>query len=324
MKKFLLLSAAAVATLGASAAVEVGFMDAEALGLANAPVFADETLLVETPSVSMYWLNEGETSKQNPDFNGMKYLIVNGEMVQLTAGIGGQQNPASVNVNDGPTKGGVQYHFVVKEDGYLIIPSKFSSNKNFYAYEGSFAGEMNLMAYTLGMEVASADYPDLTYGVYTLPADELGYCNLESPLIDNYLFGGTAVAWPIRIFTNNAEAASAGNGTGAMIFPVFKDAVDYYVFGTGTKMNTCGFVFVPGPEVPAVTVYGPARTDADGNEIAEKSFPITGELQGAGIDNIIVDAAANENAPMYNVLGQRVNESYKGLVIKNGVKFINK
>lgn len=42
-----------------------------------------------------------------------------------------------------------------------------------------------------------------------------------------------------------------------------------------------------------------------------------------GICDIIVDNA-DADAPMYNVLGQRVNADYKGLVIKNGKKFINK
>ncbi|MCM1520533.1 MAG: hypothetical protein NC098_07075 [Lachnoclostridium sp.] len=44
----------------------------------------------------------------------------------------------------------------------------------------------------------------------------------------------------------------------------------------------------------------------------------------AGIENIIVDEAANADAPVYNVLGQRVSDSYKGLVIKNGKKYIQK
>ena len=34
--------------------------------------------------------------------------------------------------------------------------------------------------------------------------------------------------------------------------------------------------------------------------------------------------AADEDAPVYNVAGQIVDKSYKGIVIKNGVKFINK
>lgn len=43
----------------------------------------------------------------------------------------------------------------------------------------------------------------------------------------------------------------------------------------------------------------------------------------ASLDNIIANETV-ENAPVYNVLGQRVNENYKGLVIKNGKKFIQK
>ncbi|MCM1522732.1 MAG: hypothetical protein NC039_08790 [Muribaculaceae bacterium] len=43
-----------------------------------------------------------------------------------------------------------------------------------------------------------------------------------------------------------------------------------------------------------------------------------------GIADVIATAEADENAPVYNVLGQRVNENYKGLVIKNGVKYIQK
>ncbi len=37
-----------------------------------------------------------------------------------------------------------------------------------------------------------------------------------------------------------------------------------------------------------------------------------------------VQAAQNENAPMYNLAGQRVGKNYKGVVIQNGKKFMNK
>lgn len=43
-----------------------------------------------------------------------------------------------------------------------------------------------------------------------------------------------------------------------------------------------------------------------------------------GIDDIIANPVDDENAPAYNVLGQRVNDDYKGLVIKNGKKLIRK
>lgn len=333
MKKNLLFAAAALcAAFTASAAVEVGFLKSEALGLADKPTLSDNTLLCETENVAMYLNKEQECSAQNPDFNGMKYLIVDGETIALVQGIGGNSNPAGVNVNNGPAEGGCQYHLVVKKNGYLIIPSKISSNKNFYAYEGTFAGDMNLMAYTLGMEIDNTAFPDVHEAIYSLPSTDLGYFDMNAPTADQYLLGGTAIAWPIRIATQNPEAEGAGNGTGAIIFPVFADAVDYWVFATGSKMNTCGFIFVEAADptanpanMPAVTVYGPERTNADTGEVTPaKSIAITGEVQGAGLDNVIANEVEDANAPMFNVLGQRVNDSYKGLVIKNGKKFINK
>lgn len=43
----------------------------------------------------------------------------------------------------------------------------------------------------------------------------------------------------------------------------------------------------------------------------------------SGIHGVVADEV-NVNAPVYNAAGQRVNKSYKGLVIKNGKKYINK
>ena len=42
-----------------------------------------------------------------------------------------------------------------------------------------------------------------------------------------------------------------------------------------------------------------------------------------GIDDITVDTA-DENAPIYNLAGQRVTKATKGILIQNGKKFINK
>ena len=43
-----------------------------------------------------------------------------------------------------------------------------------------------------------------------------------------------------------------------------------------------------------------------------------------GISTVNVDAAADDNAPIYNLAGQRVDKNYKGIVIKNGKKYFNK
>lgn len=42
----------------------------------------------------------------------------------------------------------------------------------------------------------------------------------------------------------------------------------------------------------------------------------------SGVDNITVDK--NVDAPAYNVAGLRVNDAYKGIVVKNGKKYLNK
>ena len=42
----------------------------------------------------------------------------------------------------------------------------------------------------------------------------------------------------------------------------------------------------------------------------------------AGVKNITVEQ--NVNAPAYNIAGQRVNDAYKGIVVKNGKKYLNK
>lgn len=55
---------------------------------------------------------------------------------------------------------------------------------------------------------------------------------------------------------------------------------------------------------------------ASGNHI----YSINGVV--SGVDNITVDE--NVDAPAYNVAGQRVNDAYKGIVVKNGKKYLNK
>ena len=52
-----------------------------------------------------------------------------------------------------------------------------------------------------------------------------------------------------------------------------------------------------------------------------KPFDIDGVT--AGLNTIAADND-NANSPIYNLAGQRVNKSYKGVIIQNGKKMINK
>ena len=43
-----------------------------------------------------------------------------------------------------------------------------------------------------------------------------------------------------------------------------------------------------------------------------------------GIQNIKSNAIENANAPIYNLAGQQVDKSFKGVVIQNGKKMVQK
>ena len=52
-----------------------------------------------------------------------------------------------------------------------------------------------------------------------------------------------------------------------------------------------------------------------------KNISVTGVA--SGINGVKTEVGNNENAPMYNLAGQRVNKSFKGIVIQDGKKFVN-
>lgn len=65
-----------------------------------------------------------------------------------------------------------------------------------------------------------------------------------------------------------------------------------------------------------LTLYGTTYEMAQGNYL----YSLNGETTGIST----VEEAKAENAPVYNMAGQRVNASAKGLLIQNGKKFIRK
>lgn len=60
----------------------------------------------------------------------------------------------------------------------------------------------------------------------------------------------------------------------------------------------------------------------DANSAKSLVLDINGET--TAIDAISGESKADADAPLYNLAGQRVSKSYKGVVVKNGRKFINK
>lgn len=65
------------------------------------------------------------------------------------------------------------------------------------------------------------------------------------------------------------------------------------------------------------------RIGANGFQLGLYHVVFTEGNDFSGIENIIAPVE-DENAPVYNIMGQRVGKDYKGIVIKNGVKYVQK
>ena len=59
------------------------------------------------------------------------------------------------------------------------------------------------------------------------------------------------------------------------------------------------------------------------HQVRVKKITVTLKNEPAGIKEVN-NSTVNENAPIYNLAGQRVGKDYKGVVIQNGKKFIKK
>ena len=92
-----------------------------------------------------------------------------------------------------------------------------------------------------------------------------------------------------------------------------KSSYDYYYISNNQFWHATGTL-----EVNAYRAY--LRMPKSSN--AKSKLNIILDDFSTGINS--VDADADDNAPAYNIAGQRVNKSHKGIIIKNGHKYLNK
>lgn len=91
------------------------------------------------------------------------------------------------------------------------------------------------------------------------------------------------------------------------------------IYAFGTKNGVSGFkVVASGVKIPAKKGYLKLSSSA----AAKDFFAFGGET--TGISNISANGIDEEETPLFNLAGQRVDKSYKGVVVKNGKKFVNK
>jgi len=232
---------------------------------------------------------------KNNDFNK---VVIDGNEIETKDGVQGQDNPKDADggnsaVTFKEATGGAVIQIDAKKNGWVYIVAKLSTNKQYVVFE-----EGAPIGYKIAMENTDERVKD---GVLNLEIKGEGeYNNLT---LDKYPNG---LMWVIREYLGNAEAETAGNGLGVFYFPV-AEGCKYYAHATGSKISWSGICFSE-TEAKTVTVEGEG---------------ISKTLVGAGTGINSVKSIVTDSA-IYNLAGQKVNASYKGVVIQNGKKFLQK
>lgn len=212
----------------------------------------------------------------------------------------------------------VKFNFSAKKDIKSITVT--------YEKDATFTLE-TLTTAASGFATYAADY-DVNYSAlglatYTIALDEVNnkvsYNRFEGvvPAGKAVLVQGTAST--SYELTPAEEAADATFTTDLKASDGTFEAKDDKVYAFGTLNGKSGFKLVNnGIKIPAKKGY----LELTGTTAAKPTFFAFDGI-GTGISHIEADAAL-ENAAMYNLAGQRVDKSYKGVVIVNGKKMLRK
>lgn len=305
MKKVFLLAAVAFAT---SANAQVVQFDSEALGMTDAVAeFAAETALGSNDAIDAYLAFTDSYKASNIKNNDYNVVKIGGNEVLTKGGMQGNTNPKDVNGNSPagnvaegtapsvPVSGCV-YGITAKADGIVYVVAKLSSNKAYTVFEDGAA-----IGYKAAMEANNAAFPDSKLFVEVKGEGEY---NLVTTAIDQLE----------HIATGDPESAIKVNGLGVIWFPVYNGG-KYLFNACGSKASVSGMYFATAEQ--DVVVEG---TDS---EAPKDAFTIYTAGGADGIANVAATAKA-ENARMFNLAGQEVGKNFKGIVVVNGKKFMNK
>ena len=236
--------------------------------------------------------------------------VVDGDAIG--GGLQGSNNPKDADGGTPATTlkapvSGAYFEWAAKQDGYLYVIHKASSNKAYTVFE-----EGTAIGYTFA---AVGDAETELGAVYQFTLKGEGeYNEVKTPIEwaeREYLKATNPDAYAAHI-TVDAEGkeswtAISKGGIGVIVFPVFKDC-KYVINANGSKMTLGAIAFSEVDELNVETTDGVKVYTAGG---------ATG-IQSAKVITVTTDGA------VYNLAGQKVGASYKGIVIKDGKKFFQK
>lgn len=209
------------------------------------------------------------------------------------------------------------------EDGDLIFKPTKSAANNYYKFifdcqAGSKNGLIQVSKiayYKVGDAPEIVDITNTAETAYTIAkAKEL--IDAGKGLSENVYVKGTV-----------SQASDSLNNTyGSLSYYISDDGT------TGNELQVYGGLSFKGEKFTSVDdikvgdvviVYGKLKKYGTTYELDKNNILISLNGTTTGITNITTDEAA-KNAPVYNLAGQKVTKAYKGVVIKNGKKMIQK
>ena len=164
----------------------------------------------------------------------------------------------------------------------------------------------------------AVNYSELGLTAYTLTVDE------TNKTVTAKEFTGVVPAHGAVLVKGDASkaytltpATTEGDATFATDLQTGATTADGTQYGFTTKFGTPAFAQVqPNQDIPAKKGYIVLK----GASAAKYSICFDDEATGIHT----IEAASAANAAMYNLAGQRVDKAYKGIVIVNGKKYLNK
>lgn len=164
----------------------------------------------------------------------------------------------------------------------------------------------------------AVNYSELGLTAYTLTIDESKNTVTAKEFTGVVPAGGAVLVKGTANTTYTlTPATTEGDATFATALLTGATKADGTQYGFTTKFDTPAFAqVVSGQDIPAKKGYIVL------NGASAAKYSICFDDEATGIHTI--EAASAANAAMYNLAGQRVDKAYKGIVIVNGKKYLNK
>lgn len=270
-----------------------------------------------------------EELKNNYDkYEGRRVKVLGATVSKAFSNKNGEitQNKLSITLRAGDTNIKATRNDIVNVIGFPSVYEKEETRTIQLAiWEQSAIDVINTETLTTsagGYATYSADYAvnysELGLTAYTLTVDE------TNKTVTAKAFTGVVPAGGAVLVKGDASkaytltpATTEGDATFATALQTGAIKADGTQYGFTTKFDTPAFAQVQlGQDIPAKKGYIVL------NGAPAAKYSICFDDEATGIHTIEATSAAN--AAMYNLAGQRVDKAYKGIVIVNGKKYLNK